>query len=647
MKALYELQTMGKIRNSFSACKNFNTTSNLYLDMKKGIVFVLLIVTQFCYGQTVVLDTTYAVSGIRDSINPFNFNSFGIASKLKVLQNNASIALITYDNPNKGMLVKLTSTGQYDNSFGTNGKVFFSSTGPDFKPIELIIQPDNKILAIGLTPPTQVRVFRFLSNGAPDITFGANGEASLFPLHDLVTPQGACILPNGKIIICGSVTDFSVQFPFPKDMVICLNPNGTLDNSFSNAGMAIASYTFNNFTSSYKGVAALTNNQIVLTGFSAGFSGFSLLVSKLDANGAVVNGFGTAGHFLNSSVTHELEGYEVGVQSNGEIVVVGLEKNLTSNQKKGFVLGLNADGTLNNSFGNAGKYSILSTFNSYPSSLVLQNNGKINILAVNADTSDLTDDHSIYRINPNGTSDSSFNSTGEKKIQLMNNNNNFGEIGIQSDGRILVCGSEGGDTLGATFSALVARYVVTGAANPKNVAVISPNGAENYNAVSNQTVLWNSTGVNKVNVYYKINNGPLVNIASNINNTGSTPWTTPSIASNKYKIIIQDATDWSILDTSDTNFTVSIPSTTGIDEQSSGSVVTLFPSPANTHIDIKVDAEVPVEIRILNELGLIVYEGSFLTTSRVNTSDYKSGIYFVSLFNKDFYLTKKIIVLHD
>jgi len=607
---------------------------------KSFVIGLTLLSNQLTHAQNVSLDSIYATNGVKTSTISNANHGF---SQIVMLPNNTILVLGNYDSPGQGILVKVLPSGAYDNTFGTNGEVFFATTTPDFSPIKLIVQPDNKILAIGGAASTNsVRLFRFLSNGNPDNTFGTNGESVITFTNTGLTPQGACLLPNGKIIISGFVLD--PPFYFPTDMVMRLNSNGSLDNTFSTNGIITALNAGTGvFSSRYKNVVPSTNKSILLAGTIINLNGFGMVLTKLDSTGAVVGSFGSNGHYIAHSLTESIEGITLAVQSNGEIILGAQLSNTSSSVVRFGLFNLNANGTINNNFGLGGKRLINSSaFSNFLTSLTLTNDGKITALMANTDTIGLTISHSLLRINPNGTMDSTFNSSGEKEIFVMNNNSDMGDLAIQSDGKIIVCGALNSPV--TFFEGIIARYKYTGPSAVKLVNVMSPNGGENWNANTNRTIQWNSTGVGKVNVLYKINNSPWVSIANNINNTGTTQWTTPNIASNKYKILIQDATDWSVLDTSNTNFTISVP--TFISEKTLDVKVNLFPNPSKDYLNIEVGINEPLEIKVINQLGQLVQAYSFTNTTIINTTTYKDGIYFMTLQNKDYQYTGKFIIQH-
>ena len=105
-----------------------------------------------------------------------------------------------------------------------------------------------------------------------------------------------------------------------------------------------------------------------------------------------------------------------------------------------------------------------------------------------------------------------------------------------------------------------------------SLTVISPNGGESYlvgagtGAVSSTNITWNKDSCNtgNVNISYSIDNSNYTSIATNETNDGTYTWSLPSIKSSSVKVKVQHATNTSIQDTSDNNFTIHSNSAPGI-----------------------------------------------------------------------------------
>jgi V8-like Glu-specific endopeptidase len=102
---------------------------------------------------------------------------------------------------------------------------------------------------------------------------------------------------------------------------------------------------------------------------------------------------------------------------------------------------------------------------------------------------------------------------------------------------------------------------------PPSVTVTSPNGGENWQVGSTQTITWTATdnvGVTSIDIKYSTNGGTTYpyTIATGISNTGSRSWTVPNTPSTtcKVKVIAHDAAGNTGEDASNSNFIIFKPS---------------------------------------------------------------------------------------
>ncbi|HQL40798.1 MAG TPA: hypothetical protein PLO93_00700, partial [Candidatus Omnitrophota bacterium] len=88
----------------------------------------------------------------------------------------------------------------------------------------------------------------------------------------------------------------------------------------------------------------------------------------------------------------------------------------------------------------------------------------------------------------------------------------------------------------------------------------SPNGGESWNVSSSKNITWTTSGsVSNVKIEYSTNSGasyPNTIIASTSASSGSYTWTVANDPSSMVRVRISDASDASVYDTSDSNFTI-------------------------------------------------------------------------------------------
>jgi uncharacterized delta-60 repeat protein len=246
-------------------------------------------------------------------------------------------------NKNFIALVRLTTTGALDTSFGTtgNGTVYatFTTLNEDICNC-LSIQTDGKIISGGVNSPLpqpatsqNLSVSRFNTNGSLDTTFNSLGTSPGWliipnlPSYNFNFSSGLGINSVGKIIISSYITKLSLETCFG---VAAVTPSGILDTSFGTGGQTILDLSpINNLTGNFSNALALqTDNKIVITGgflnlttFAEGFS-----LARFDTNGALDFTFGLAGlgYILSDLVSPNTEvGYSVAIQTDGKVLVGG------------------------------------------------------------------------------------------------------------------------------------------------------------------------------------------------------------------------------------------------------------------------------------------------------------------------------------
>ena len=147
--------------------------------------------------------------------------------------------------------------------------------------------------------------------------------------------------------------------------------------------------------------------------------------------------FGTDGIVTTQVSTTYNFGMATVVQPDGKIIVAGYAG--TPATYKAAVVRYNTDGSLDNSFGNAGKLTIpIGTAKSYATDVVLQDDGKIVLGARTYDN--VSGNFALVRLNEDGSFDSSFGTNGIV-IASTGGNDVSASILIADDGKILLAES--------------------------------------------------------------------------------------------------------------------------------------------------------------------------------------------------------------
>jgi uncharacterized delta-60 repeat protein len=307
------------------------------------------------------------------------------------------------------------AAGDLDTTFAGNGKKRITFGGDD-EARAVLVQPDGRIVVAGLgTAARRFCVLRLRANGSLDTTFGTRGKRTINFGGDDEGAFGAALQPDGKIVLVGD-SDFRVA-------VARLNPNGSLDNTFSGDGKVLFSW---GAISRATAVLVLPNGKLVIGGFS-GPEGGNVQLARLNPNGALDTTFGTGG-----KAAVDFGGDDFGAalarQANGRILIAG-----RSTLAGAIVARLLAGGGLDASFGAAGKLSV------GPGSLsavMVQPDRKILVAGNASGPATMT----VTRLNTNGTPDMTFDGDGTATIDFGNLADAGNDAVLQPDGRIVVAG---------------------------------------------------------------------------------------------------------------------------------------------------------------------------------------------------------------
>ncbi|MCU0440358.1 MAG: putative Ig domain-containing protein [Raineya sp.] len=304
----------------------------------------------------------------------------------------------------KGIL-RLNVDGSIDPSFQIgNGFGMLRSSSSGNLVTSIVLQPDGKILvAGGLREYNNVpckMVVRLNSDGSLDTSF--NPPSLLNNFSDLIYVSSIALRSDGKVI---AVYSLGMN-------IYCLNPDGSLDNSFQ-------SNLPNIYSVSYRKVYVQADGKILLGGRFEVNGHYNVI--RLNSDGSLDNTFQSAFDSPSTAVTiHTLL-----VDDNNKILIAGSFSQEIGGITFSNIARLNMDGSVDHSFNTNG------IIGSTVRSLAIQSDGKI---LVGGNYTNYSSVCQVARLNINGSLDTSF-------FVSYNLAGGVHTISIQSDGKILIGGS--------------------------------------------------------------------------------------------------------------------------------------------------------------------------------------------------------------
>ena len=336
----------------------------------------------------------------------------------------------------------IAQPGNPDDTFG-GGLVTWGGFGGDLG-LAVITQADGKILVTGRADhgDDDLMVVRYHPSGMLDTSFGLLGVATWDGGYDDIG-EGIAVQPDGRIVVVGTTGNGSDN----DMMVVRFNTDGSLDDSFGIGGIVIINGS--SFDEGHA-VALQPDGRIVAAGRSFIGGSNDCLVVRLNSDGTLDNGFDGAGvlHWDNGGNQESASG--LAVQSDGRIVVVGYSN--SGGNYDLVVVRFNANGTLDNSFGNGGVLLWDGLGEASGAGVALQGDGRIVVVGKREMGGNV--DLLVLRLNGDGTFDGSFGLLGIA-IWDGGEEDQGTDVVVEGDGRIVVSGFSNN---GSENDALLVRF---------------------------------------------------------------------------------------------------------------------------------------------------------------------------------------------
>lgn len=321
-----------------------------------------------------------------------------------------------------------------DSSFGNNGFVYTAAYPGSFNLANHVITSDGKILVAGHTAGANedLYVVKLNKNGTPDTNFGNVGKSQYDPklgaddaAFDMVE------LPDGKILLAGSTDG-----PNNRDiMLLRLNSNGTIDNSFQNNGLLEMHFQGDDIAEKIK----VYNNKIYLGAWSrVNNSVVDAYIIRLNMDGTLDQTFGTFSFTTIDPKPGDKESMDdFIIMQDGSIVVIG---NTTGQSKRQYICKLKLDGHFDSSFGINGYFFFSNGDATSFNSLAEGPNGILYISGMVEVNSYLV--ATLWKVDANGIPSATFGSgNGKASLNLgAKSDQQFFDMQVMDNGDVFLVG---------------------------------------------------------------------------------------------------------------------------------------------------------------------------------------------------------------
>lgn len=360
------------------------------------------------------IDTTFG----QDGIAIFDDNGQAIDGYALALQSTGKIVAVGRPNPGTigggFAMARFNADGAPDASFAGGGGF---TDGSQEGPRDVVVDDQDRIITVGGTHSFEatgdVVVQRFTPDGAPDNTFGGGDGIVKQDFGGGFDRALSVALQDGKILIGGQTRGATIDW-----LVARFNPDGTLDGSFTT------------LIRDFSGAQDAAGDVGVIDGMIAvgGTAANSFGVGLLSADGAPQSSFGGDG-FVQTFVAGA--GFQVVTDVlafDGQSLLIGGGDGFMS------LLAYDLAGNPDTSFGDGG-----AVFFRMPGgaeravALVRQPNGKLIAAGYSANES------ALARYNADGTLDQSFGDGGRLVVNIVEGSlERIRDVALQPDGKIVV-----------------------------------------------------------------------------------------------------------------------------------------------------------------------------------------------------------------
>ena len=394
------------------------------------------------------LDQTFSADG-KATLEGFGGDRSGM-----VVQPDGKVIMVggTFSN---FIMARFNADGTLDDGFGDTGRVTTPIVGSQSSlPQEanaVALQRDGKIVVAGnaRTPNpgsrTAIALVRYLSDGRIDDSFGDSGfvfgPTFLFGRAFAVAIDG-----EDRIVVAGDApvagnTDFG-------DFIVArFQPDGDIDNSFGQAGIAVTDV--GGVTNEAHGLKVFSDNSLLVSGFApivvSSSNGGPVVASdpltavvRYRENGTLETTFGSGGRVA-------LPGDDVGrglaVQADGRIVLAGSVETAVfpATLTRFALMRLLANGTIDDSFGDGGRVQTAFTQRGDAAfGVALQAYGKI--VAAGGSNIQVNSNFAVARYESDGDLDTTFTDDGMLTIDFFGFTDVAENVAIQSNGKIVLGG---------------------------------------------------------------------------------------------------------------------------------------------------------------------------------------------------------------
>ena len=330
-------------------------------------------------------------------------------------------------------LAAWANPGDLDPSFGTGGQVITPISSGYDAANALVVQPDGKLVAAGHAYNANNDTFalvRYNADGSLDGNFGTGGKVTT-PFGIGSAASAAVLQADGRLVAAGQTfTGSRTQFALVRYLA-----TGGLDSTFGTGGKV--GTPIGSIDDEASALVVQPDGKLVAAGYSDRGGNTTFALARYNAAGSLDTSFGTGGKVTTAIGSTDDEVLALVLQPDGKLVAAGFT---ASAGNTAFALArYNADGSLDASFGTAGKVTTaVESIDDAAFALLLQPDGKLVAAGYANDGSN--EDFAVVRYSADGSLDASFGAGGKVVTQIAGTFGEANALVLQADGKLVAAG---------------------------------------------------------------------------------------------------------------------------------------------------------------------------------------------------------------
>jgi uncharacterized delta-60 repeat protein len=393
-----------------------------------GAILLVLAVAAPATASAGDLDPNFGVAGTT-VVSPERFNAellvhMAVQADGKIVVV-GSLEPLTLEGPEGFLIVRLTTDGGLDASFGVGGVVVVEDVGRSFN---VVIDDQDRILIVGLIIAAdgsrRVSLVRLLPDGSLDLSFGSGGRV-ITPPTGVIT-WALALQPDGKIVVAGQAqwSGFGTRAILRR-----YEADGSVDRTFGRRGRVTIPHVWGGFSD----LAIEPDGRLVAAGVSMDSH---LFIARFDADGSLDPTFAGDGKRITRVGSENGAPTIVGLTPGGSVVVAVAVEGAS---RFGLVRYTPA-GQRDRSFRGGGT-AILDSPGILPFGATFQADGKIVITSFDITPISHAGKFALHRFLSSGRPDPSFGKSGRVLTDFEGTDDLSECLAVQADGALLIGGA--------------------------------------------------------------------------------------------------------------------------------------------------------------------------------------------------------------